>query len=105
MIATARITAKHGSFNRIRQEAPICTPSKGWFLMPMRVLLQTAYRSVQPFLQELTTCSVSNTDILQTDTQTSLHQVMHKDSADLALFTMLSMPATGSDFGQYLVTS
>ena len=36
MLATVRIAAEHGSFNRIRQVALICAPSNTWFIGPTR---------------------------------------------------------------------
>jgi len=38
MIATGLIATNHGSFNSIRQTAPICTLSNTWFLGPRRHL-------------------------------------------------------------------
>jgi len=37
-------------FSRIRQVAPVCTPSNTWFVGPTESTSQTAFRSVQPFL-------------------------------------------------------
>ena len=34
MLATVRIAAKHGSFNRIRQVAPICSPCTWLLFVP-----------------------------------------------------------------------
>jgi len=48
-LTQGRITAVHGSFNRIRQVAPMCTASNTWFLGSTRVCLKTASWSVQPF--------------------------------------------------------
>jgi len=36
-IVTARIAAEHGSFNRIRHVAPVCTPYNTWFIGPTQV--------------------------------------------------------------------
>jgi len=45
MVATARVAAKHGSFNRIDQVASTCTSSNS------RSAPQMAHRSIHPFLR------------------------------------------------------
>jgi len=37
MVAIARLTAKHGSFNCIHQVATICTQSNTWFHLMIRL--------------------------------------------------------------------
>jgi len=39
MVATAVIAAMHGSFNRIHQVVPMCTPFDAWSLRPTRVCI------------------------------------------------------------------
>jgi len=46
-----RIAAARGRFDRIRQVAPLCTPSNACFLGPTRVHIPTASPSIQRFLQ------------------------------------------------------
>jgi len=49
-LASGRIAAAHGRFRRIRQMAPMYTPTNTWFLGPTIVHIKTASRSVQPLL-------------------------------------------------------
>jgi len=46
-LTQGHMTAAHGSFTRIRQMAPMCTPSKTWLLGPTRVCPPQLGREMQ----------------------------------------------------------
>jgi len=76
MVATARIVAANGSFNHIRQMASMYPRVIHGSLDSRESAVQTACRSVQPFLQ-LRLILVTNT---QTGTETTLRQHMRRNS-------------------------
>ena len=86
----ASVTAENGSFNRIRQVAPVCTPSDTWFLWLTRVYTTTKIISIDLAVFDQQPARQLDR---QTDRQTTLRIDINSNSPHLAL--MLAMQPAG----------
>jgi len=86
MVATARMAAEYGSFNCIRQVAPICT---SWFFGLTRV---SPKRHLDQFSSFVGLTSVTNT-YTPTDRQTDIHTGKQTDHAGCYICSNSRHPA------------